>query len=84
MGGSKAPWINRAPNLLALCGSGTTGCHGLVERHRDLSYRFGWLVHRGVTLPAERRVFLFVEGVPKWVLLTDWCTYADSDEPVAA
>ena len=41
-------------NLLDLCGSGTTGCHGLVEAHRDPftgypcdTYLMGWHVHRG-------------------------------------
>lgn len=47
MGGSKASWINDHENLLALCGSGTTGCHGYVESRRSDAYEFGWLVRSG-------------------------------------
>lgn len=40
MGGSRWPGINLPANLLTLCGSGTTGCHGWVTDHpaeaRDL------------------------------------------------
>ncbi|WP_280499411.1 HNH endonuclease [Nocardia cyriacigeorgica] len=33
-------------NLLALCGSGTTGCHGWVEANPNLATAFGfWLRH---------------------------------------
>lgn len=31
MGGSKSEWINLPANLITLCGSGTTLCHGEVE-----------------------------------------------------
>ena len=47
LGGSKASYINEAVNLLALCGSGTTGCHGEVESNRARAYELGLLVHRG-------------------------------------
>lgn len=33
MGGSTWPGINLPSNLLTLCGSGTTGCHGWVTDH---------------------------------------------------
>ena len=49
MGGTKAPWIHDHENLLALCGSGTTGCHGYVESRRADAYEFGWLVRSGMT-----------------------------------
>ena len=42
-------------NLLDLCGSGTTGCHGMVEAHRDPftgrpcdTYLNGWHVAWGI------------------------------------
>lgn len=52
-------------NLLHLCGQGNaTGCHGLVEAHRDPftgqpcdTYAAGWHVHRG-DLPASVAVRL--------------------------
>lgn len=46
MGGSKDPAINSPANILLLCGSGTTGCHGWVESHREQAYEEGLLVHR--------------------------------------
>ena len=46
-GGSTAPRTNGAANLILLCGSGTTGCHGWVESNRTESYDLGYLVRRG-------------------------------------
>lgn len=47
MGGSKNnPFIDELANLLLLCGSGVSGCHGHVERHREEGYLTGFLVHR--------------------------------------
>lgn len=36
--------VHVVENLLLLCGSGTTGCHGWVHAHPAESYRKGWLV----------------------------------------
>lgn len=48
------PWINLPANLLLLCGSGTTGCHGWIEAHRGDSLDLGWLVSRNSkTLPED-------------------------------
>jgi hypothetical protein len=47
MGGSRHAVINSPANLLLLCGSGTTGCHGWIESHRETAYALGLLVHRG-------------------------------------
>jgi hypothetical protein len=38
---------NKPSNLLLLCGSGTSGCHGWVEHHRDDARAAGYLVKRG-------------------------------------
>ncbi|SEN88651.1 HNH endonuclease [Nonomuraea pusilla] len=38
---------NTAENLLLLCGSGTTGCHGWVESNRAEAYKLGYLVKTG-------------------------------------
>jgi hypothetical protein len=46
MGGSKDPATNSPSNVLLLCGSGTTGCHGWVESHRAEAYDLGLLVHK--------------------------------------
>lgn len=44
MGGSRWPGINLPSNLLTLCGSGTTGCHGWVEGHPEWAKAQGWSV----------------------------------------
>lgn len=75
MGGSSVEEINTAPNLLLVCGSGTTGCHGLIESQRALSYANGWLVQRP-TNPADVPVLIFA-GVR--VYLTNDGRYQEVD-----
>lgn len=58
MGGTSDPAANSATNLLLLCGTGTSGCHGLVESQRALAVGHGWLVPRP-TDPATVPVLLF-------------------------
>jgi hypothetical protein len=36
----------RPCNLITLCGSGTTGCHGWVHNHPKLSRDEGWIVSK--------------------------------------
>ena len=67
MGGSKASFINEAANLLALCGSGVTGCHGAVESNRARSYDLGLLVHRGY-FPTH---VPYSDHLGNWWLLTE-------------
>jgi len=66
MGGSKDPRSNYASNLLILCGSGTSGCHGLVERNRRDSHRDGLIVSSRCN-PAA--VPILLNGI--WWMLTD-------------
>jgi hypothetical protein len=44
MGGTSRTAVNLPSNLLTLCGSGTTGCHGWVEAHPAESRANGWSV----------------------------------------
>ncbi len=56
MGGSKRPEINLPANLLLLCGSGTTGCHGDIEAHRAGAYVDGLLLRENqepTTTPVQ-------------------------------
>lgn len=56
MGGTKRPESNLPGNLLLLCGSGTTGCHGWVESHRAEARDKGFLVWQSQdpeTVPVE-------------------------------
>lgn len=55
MGGSKRPDTNLPANLILLCGSGTTGCHGYVESNRAEAFDLGFLLHQ-VDTPAEHSV----------------------------
>lgn len=43
-GGTSLAWVNEAANLIILCGSGTTGCHGWVENNRREARDLGYLV----------------------------------------
>lgn len=70
MGGSKAAWASSPANGLVLCGSGTTGCHGWVESHRDEAYARGLLVYRNSRdVPADVPV---QRDDGRWFELTDW------------
>jgi len=48
---------NELQNLLTLCGTGTTGCHGWVHAHPADARDAGWLV-RGSDKPAEVSVLI--------------------------
>lgn len=52
-GGSSLAWVNAAANGIVLCGSGTTGCHGEVESHREDAMRDGFLVSANGRLRAD-------------------------------
>lgn len=55
-------------NLVLLCGSGTTGCHGWVHAHPTLAKAAGWMVERWAE-PAEVTVRLALHGLCR--LLSD-------------
>jgi len=46
MGGSRKPELHYPANLIVLCGSGNTGCHGWVESNRDRSREHGYLINK--------------------------------------
>ncbi len=47
IGGTDRPDTNAPQNGIALCGSGTTGCHGWVEAHPIEAEAAGWRVPQG-------------------------------------
>lgn len=61
MGGDPRPTTNSPANLLLVCGTGTTGCHGALEQARADAYERGWLVHRDIddpsTVPVELHAY---------------------------
>lgn len=68
MGGSNSLDINIFPNLIVLCGTGTTGCHGWVETHREQAYKDGLLIHSGIGNPIMTPAFSEYRGC--WIDLT--------------
>lgn len=48
MGGTKRTNTNNLSNLVALCGTGTTGCHGWIESHREDAYERGYIIKSSV------------------------------------
>lgn len=67
-GGTSDPVATTAANLILLCGHGTLGCHGEVERRRAAAYAAGWLVRAGQD-PARVPVLLDHGDGPRLVLL---------------
>lgn len=86
-GGSRDPRANLPSNLLVACGSGTTGCHGLIEDGlRGAAYEVGWLIRKCVCSDPwscehspRRRLALVLRT--RWVYLTDAAGYIDAPPP---
>lgn len=76
MGGSTDPDRHCPSRLLALCGTGTTGCHGDVESHRAWAREHGYLVRRGQD-PALVPVRLPTTTGWRWLHLDPHGTYAE-------
>lgn len=64
MGGSAL--LERPSNLVRLCGTGITGCHGFVESERALATTRGWLL--GFLDDPETTPLRCFDG---WQLLSD-------------
>lgn len=69
MGGSTAADTNSPANLLLLCGTGTTGCHGWIESNRTKALDRGWLVLQGQDPASVCVVFPSMQG--RQVVLLD-------------
>lgn len=77
-GGTSVAWVNNAANLIILCGSGTTGCHGWVESHRADARASGFLVPlNGIQKADEVAIKHHLLGL---VLLTDEGGWVPSNE----
>jgi hypothetical protein len=71
MGGTRRPDTNSPANLLAVCGSGNTACHGEIESNRAHAQENGWLVPQ-VLNPAEVAVLICGE---RWRYLNELGDY---------
>ena len=65
MGGSVKKEINESANLIVLCGSGTTGCHGWVESNRTEARKQGYLLYR-IDEP-DQVPFVSLDGVTRFI-----------------
>lgn len=87
MGGTRLEWVNEPPNLLFVCGSGTTGCHGFLESNRLQAYEMGWLLRMGMM--ADQVPFTdlagrwwLLRGVEKWPVEFGFTPPPPPDRPV--
>lgn len=69
MGGTSRAAINDPRNLVLLCGSGTTGCHGWIESNRAVAREQAWLLE-DLTEGELARPVTDVFGVA-WALRSD-------------
>lgn len=78
----KSHGVNNSPtNLILLCGSGSSGCHGMVHsRPRTYRAEGGWIL-RSTDNPAQVAVLL---AGSRWVYLTVDGRYADKPAGAAA
>lgn len=60
-GGTSRPELNQPGNLILLCGSGVTGCHGWVEHHLTAarSPALGWSISQHCPLPPSQVAVLW-------------------------
>jgi hypothetical protein len=77
MGGTTRPETNYPSNLMALCGSGTSGCHGYLESHRSEAMDYGFIVPQ-YEQPNNVPVKTYMNG---WVLLNDDGSFSTTLEP---
>ena len=73
------PWpgLHEASNLILLCGSGATECHGWVHEHPREAYANGWLVSGFNDHPDQVPILTARHG---WILLDDNGTWTPAKE----
>lgn len=71
MGGTTDPAVAGIANCLIVCGSGTTGCHGWIEKNRGIAITFGLLIPRSATGPEwAPEVVRVMDRADRWWMLT--------------
>lgn len=68
-GGSRREDTNQPQNLIAVCGSSVTGCHGVIERLRAEAREMGWAIRQSddpLQVPVQHwqygLIFLHADG----------------------
>ena len=77
MGGTHRPETNYPSNLMALCGTGTSGCHGYLESNRTEAMDYGFIVPQ-YEIPSNVPVKTYTHG---WVYLDDEGSFTTTMEP---
>ena len=70
------PGLHLPANLIHLCGSGTTGCHGWVHNHPKTAMAYGWIVSGYNDHPETVPVWDAHQG---WLLLDNQGGYTLCD-----
>lgn len=78
MGGTHRIETNYPSNLMVLCGSGTSGCHGYLESHRAEAKDYGFIIPQ-YEMPNNVPVKTYSYG---WVLLNDDGSFTTTMEPL--
>jgi hypothetical protein len=74
------PGLHETSNVIDVCGSGSTGCHGFIHSHPQFAYSQGWLLHSWDEHPDRIPIHTYRHG---WVLLDDqgnWKPYESTKE----
>lgn len=72
MGGTSDPRTGSISNCLIVCGSGTTGCHGRIERNREVALKVGLLIPKNATTESFAPAAVRVRRMDRtWWLLTE-------------
>jgi hypothetical protein len=73
-GGTSLAWVDQAANGIILCGSGTTGCHGWVEKNRRAAIDAGYLISalglsvaEDIPLHPELLGFVYLTNDGGWI-----------------
>lgn len=76
------PWpgLHEPQNLILLCGTGTTGCHGWVHAHPERSRELGYMVSMSEDRPETVPVYSMRH---KWILLDAEGGWTPTDDPEA-
>lgn len=80
MGGTRRGDVNSPANLVLLCGSATTGCHGWVEAHPGEAARLGFRLGQWAD-PADVPVLYWGRV---WARLDHGGGWTALSEPLAA
>jgi hypothetical protein len=83
MGGTSDPRVASISNCLIVCGSGTTGCHGRIERNREVALAVGLLIPKNATTESFAPAAVRVRRMDRsWWLLTESGRAVEVDEGI--